>query len=83
MTAVGGDLGFMGDLAALVMAKTMSERVGDIRHRLPGDHLLVGLGATAGVLAPFNFNNAGNFRWRQSGRPTDDCPSCGTLRVAA
>jgi len=78
MTAVGGNLSLMGDLAAYATACTLMERIGDRGHLLPGDYAVVGLSATSGLASPFDFTEAGQLRWQPLSRPRADCPSCST-----
>ncbi len=78
MTAVGGDLSAIGDLAAKVVVGTLLDRAGYREHQLPGDHAIVALRGVPGLAAPFDAPHAGTLRWRDSVRPRPDCPSCAT-----
>lgn len=76
MTAVGGDLSTMGDLAAKITVATLLHRVGYREHQLPGDHAIVALRGVPGLGAPFDAPHAGTLRWREAASPRPDCPSC-------
>lgn len=78
MTAVGGNLSLIGDLAAYATACTLLERIGDRGHTLPGDYAVVGLSATPGLASPFDFTEAGHLRWQPMSKPRANCPSCST-----
>ena len=75
MTAVGSDLGLVGQLAAKVIVSTLLERRGLREHRLPHDHAILGLRDGSMLAAPFNVA-AGEVRWRDTPRPRSDCPTC-------
>ncbi|MFC7660281.1 HesA/MoeB/ThiF family protein [Pseudonocardia benzenivorans] len=52
MTAVGGDLHLVGQLTASIAVSTVLARAGSSGHRLPGEHLAVGLRTTGELAAP-------------------------------
>ncbi|MFF0578555.1 ThiF family adenylyltransferase [Streptosporangium saharense] len=76
MTAVGSDLFLVGDLAAKVTISTALEAAGNFVHRLPGEHLTVGLQARRGWTGPFDLGYTGNIRWTPATPPRTDCPTC-------
>ncbi|WP_051362486.1 ThiF family adenylyltransferase [Amycolatopsis thermoflava] len=77
MTAVGSDLFLVGDLAAKVTVSTALETAGNFAHRLPGEHLTIGLQARRGWTGPFDLGYTGNMRWTPAVPPRADCPTCG------
>jgi len=77
MTAVGSDLFLVGDLAAKLTVSTVLETAGNFAHRLPGEHLTIGLQASRGWTGPFDLGYTGNMRWTPAGPPRPDCPTCG------
>jgi hypothetical protein len=77
MTAVGGDLGLVGELAAKVSVATMLEPLGFREQRLPGDQMTIALQPKPGMAAPFDLECAGEVRWRELPEPRPDCPTCG------
>ncbi len=77
MTAVGGDLGLVGQLAAKATISTMLEDLGRRDQRLPGDHAIIGLQPKPGMAPPFDIEFASELRWRCLPAPRDDCPTCG------
>jgi molybdopterin/thiamine biosynthesis adenylyltransferase len=76
MTAVGGDLGLVGQLAAKAAVATLLQARGHGDQRLPGDHAVLGLRPRPGLAEPFNIEFAGEIRWRQLPPPRRDCPTC-------
>lgn len=76
MTAVGGDLGLMGQLAAKAVVATLLETKGDWGQRLPGDHAVVGLNPVPDLPSPFDIERPGEIRWWPVGPPRADCPTC-------
>lgn len=74
MTAVTGDLGLIGDIAAKVTVATLLPRHWE--QRLPGGHLVVGLRPKPGRRPPFRMDHAGEVRWSELPSPVADCPSC-------
>jgi molybdopterin/thiamine biosynthesis adenylyltransferase len=78
MTAVGGDLATMGDLAAKITVATLLDRAGYREHQLPGDHAIVVLRGLPGLAAPFDAPHAATLRWRDAASPRPGCPSCAT-----
>jgi molybdopterin/thiamine biosynthesis adenylyltransferase len=77
MTAVGGDLGLVGELAAKALVGTLLERRGFHDQRLPADHAIVGLRPGPRRAAPFDIEHAGEIRWHPTGPSRADCPCCG------
>jgi hypothetical protein len=78
MTAVGGDLHLVGQLAAKLAVGTMLERGGDRSQMAGGDVLLVGLRPVPDLAPPFDFERMLDVRWRDLPAPRDTCPVCGT-----
>ena len=77
MTAVPPDLNLIGTLAAKVAVSTLLESLhGESAHRIPDEHLLVGLRANKGLQPPFDLERAGEFRWRAIPEPRSICPTC-------
>lgn len=79
MTAVGGDLGLVGAIAAKATVATVLEELGYRDQRLPGDHAIIGLQPKPGMAPPFDIEFAGELRWGHLPRPRDNCPTCGSL----
>ncbi|NJP97105.1 ThiF family adenylyltransferase [Nonomuraea sp. FMUSA5-5] len=77
MTAVGSDLFLIGNLAAKITVSTALEAAGHFAHRLPSEHLTVGLQACRGWTGPFDLGYTGNVRWAPATPPRADCPTCG------
>jgi molybdopterin/thiamine biosynthesis adenylyltransferase len=75
MTAVGGDLALVGQLAAKAIVATILERAGHHEQRLAGEHATVGLRPSADLPAPFNVA-LGEVRWREGHPPREDCITC-------
>lgn len=82
MTAVGGDLGLVGALAAKVTVATLLERGGDHSARLPGDQLLVALRPKPDLLPPFDMTATLEADWFRIGPPNPTCPDCGRPAVS-
>lgn len=78
MTAVGGDLGLVGQMAAKTAVATLLQAKGFGDQRLPGDHAVLGLRPMPGMAAPFDIEFAGEVRWRDLPPPRPDCPTCST-----
>jgi molybdopterin/thiamine biosynthesis adenylyltransferase len=78
MTAVTGDLGLVGQLAAKAAVATCLEPKGFRDQRLPGDHAVIGLRPLPGKPAPFNLEEAGKVSWTTLPPPRLDCPTCGS-----
>ncbi|MFD8500960.1 ThiF family adenylyltransferase [Amycolatopsis sp. NPDC059657] len=76
MTAVGGDLHLVGQLAAKATVATLLERRGQSDQKLPGEHMLIGLRPEAGWAPPFDFNHSGEIRWLPHTPPRPGCPTC-------
>lgn len=83
MTAVGGDLALVGQVAAKTVTATMLERRGHADQTLPGDHAVITLKAIPGMAAPFDRPRAGEVTWRQLPPPREQCPTCSTRDAAA
>ena len=77
MTAVGGDLMLVGQLAAKVCVATLLHARGFADQRLPGDHAVIALRPRLGMAEPFDMEFAGEIKWRHLPPPRDDCPTCG------
>ena len=78
MTAVGGDLGLVGQMAAKAAVATLLQAKGYRDQRLPGNHAVLGLRPVPGMAAPFDIEFAGDVRWRDLPPPRADCPTCST-----
>lgn len=76
MTAVTGDLGIVGDLAAKITVATLLEPLGFLDQRLAGDHAVMALRPKPLRAEPFDLQNAGELTWRPLPPPRADCPSC-------
>jgi ThiF family protein len=76
MTAVGGDLTLVGQLAAKTAVATLLQARGYADQRLPGDHAVVGLRPRPGMAEPFDIEFAGEISWRPLPPPRPDCPTC-------
>lgn len=77
MTAVGGDLAIVGQMAAKVAAATILESKGHRDQRLPGDQAVVALRPRANRAAPFDAQAALDVSWRAMSASRPDCPTCG------
>ena len=77
MTAVGGDLGLVGQLAAKASVATLLEEFGYREQRLAGDQAIIGLQPKPEMAAPFDLERAGEVRWRELPPPRPECPTCG------
>ncbi len=75
ITAVGGDLGLVGELAAKTLVATLLERHGHRDQALRDDYAILGL-KDVHVAAPFDVP-LGAVRWRPGPPRRADCPSCG------
>jgi len=78
MTAVGSDLGLVGQLAAKATVSTILEELGYPDQHLPGEHAVIGLRPKTNTAAPFDIERAGEVRWHELPPPRADCPTCGT-----
>jgi hypothetical protein len=76
MTAVGGDLGLIGQMAAKAAVATLLQAKGYRDQRLPGNHAVLGLRPAPGMAPPFDIEFAGEVRWRALPPPRPDCPTC-------
>ena len=77
MTAVGGDLHIIGQLAAKVAVATRLEHRGHADQRLPGEHAIVALRPRPGWAPPFDVSACAEMRWSDAASPLPDCPTCG------
>jgi molybdopterin-synthase adenylyltransferase len=75
MTAVGGDLALVGQLAAKAIVATILERAGHHEQRLAGEHATIGLRPSADLRAPFDVA-LGEVRWQEGYPPRADCITC-------
>jgi hypothetical protein len=80
MTAVGGDLGLVGQFAAKVAVATLLGGKGHADQRLPGDHAVLGLRPAPGMAAPFDVSYAGEVKWGAMPVVRPDCPTCAASR---
>jgi hypothetical protein len=76
MTAVGGDLHLVGQLAAKIAVATLLERSGQADQILPGELAIAALRPEPGRPAPFNLTFAGETGWSPAWTPLPGCPSC-------
>jgi hypothetical protein len=76
MTAVGGDLHLVGNLAAKIAVGTLLRAQGELDQTLVRDNLVIALRPTPGNAEPFDATRMLDQRWYQAGRPYDDCPAC-------
>jgi len=77
MTAVPPDLNLIGTLSAKVAVSTLLESLhGEPAHRIPDEHLLVGLRANKGLPPPFDLDRSGELRWRPIPKPRPSCATC-------
>ena len=77
MTAVGGDLHLVGQLAAKFAVATHLERRGHADQQLPGEQALIALRPRPGWAPPFDLTQCGDTRWALATPPLPDCPTCG------
>jgi molybdopterin/thiamine biosynthesis adenylyltransferase len=77
MTAVGGDLGVVGQLAAKMTVATILEPLGHRDQKLPGDQVVIPLRPRPGLASPFDLDTALDMRWRAHSDPRPDCLTCG------
>lgn len=75
MTAVGGDLALVGQLAAKVTVATILERAGHPEQTLPGEHATIGLRPSPDLPPPFKAG-LGEVRWEQGRPPRSGCVTC-------
>lgn len=78
MTAVGGDLALVGQLAAKATIATILEGKGHRDQRLLGDQAVISLRPRPGFAPPFDAEEAMEVRWRDLPDPRADCLTCGT-----
>lgn len=76
MTAVGGDLSLVADLAAKATVATILESKGHWAQRLPGEQALVALRPVPDLPEPFDFEFAGDIRWSPGWNHQSECPTC-------
>jgi molybdopterin/thiamine biosynthesis adenylyltransferase len=78
MTAVTGDLHWIGGLVAKTAVATLMARAGHRSLRPPSSHGLVGLQPLDGAPPPFDrVNRAGAVRWFPTAASRLECPTCG------
>ncbi len=75
MTAVGGDLALVGQLAAKVTVATILERAGHPEQRLPGEHATIGLRPSQDLPRPFDAG-LGEVHWVEGHPPQPHCITC-------
>lgn len=76
MTAIGGDLALMGQLAAKVAVATILERRGYRDQRLSSNHIIIGLRPDAEWVAPFDRSRVLDVGLGPVPVPDPDCPLC-------
>jgi hypothetical protein len=76
MTAVGGDLHLVGQLAAKVAVATLLEPRRHSDQVLGGEHAVVALRPQPGWASPFDVRRPGEIRWLPAGPPAPGCPTC-------
>lgn len=76
MTAVGGDLHLIGQLAAKITVATLLRAQGAVDQTLASDNLVIALRPAPGYADPFEATRVLDQKWYQAGRPFDDCPAC-------
>lgn len=76
MTAVGGDLHLIGQLAAKITIATLLRAQAELDQTLVDDNLVVALRPSPGYIEPFDATRVLDQRWYRAGRPYDDCPAC-------
>lgn len=76
MTAIGGDLAIVGQLAAKVAVATILEDRGHKDQALAGDHAVIGLRPTPGLQGPFDVGYSGEIKWNNIGSRRPGCPDC-------
>ncbi len=73
MSAVGGDLALVGQLAAKATIATILEGKGHRDQRLPGDQAVISLRPRPGFASPFDAEEAMEVRWRDLPDPRPEC----------
>jgi molybdopterin/thiamine biosynthesis adenylyltransferase len=76
MTAVGGDLTLVGQLAAKIVIATHLEGHGERAQTLPGDVMTIGLRPIPDLRAPFDLEHALEVKWRHLPPSRSACLSC-------
>ena len=76
MTAIGGDLALMGQLAAKAAVSTFLERLGHRDQRLSNNHLVVGLRPSLTWESPFDVARVLDVGSTSVPPPNPDCPLC-------
>jgi molybdopterin/thiamine biosynthesis adenylyltransferase len=79
MTAVGGDLALVGQVATKVTVATILEPLGHRDQRLPGDQVVIPLRPRPGLASPFDLDAALDLRWRALPDARPGCVTCGAL----
>jgi molybdopterin/thiamine biosynthesis adenylyltransferase len=77
MTAVGGDLTLVGQIAAKVSVSSLLERDGARSQALPGDVMTIALNPVPGLMKPFDLERCLAVEWRNLPLRRSSCPSCG------
>jgi len=76
MTAVGGDLHLVGQVAAKTSVATILERRGHSDQKIFGEHALIGLRPQVGWAPPFDLDHNNEIRWLPHQPPQPGCPTC-------
>lgn len=78
MTAIGGDLRLVADVAAKAAVGTLLERKGHFAQRLPDDVFTIGLRPVPGLGEPFDLERSCATRWSSLPTARPECPTCGS-----
>ena len=76
MTAVGGDLHLLGQLAAKITVATLLRAEGELDQTLVDDNLVIALRPSPGYADPFDGTRVLDQKWYRAGRPYGDCTAC-------
>lgn len=76
MTAVGGDLHLIGQLAAKIAVATLLRANGELDQTLVDDNLVIALRPSPGYAEPFAAARVLEQAWYPAGQPYEDCPAC-------
>lgn len=76
MTAVGGDLSLVGNMAAKVAVATILERKGHWAQRLPGEQVQVALRPLPDLPEPLDMETTLSLRWGPGWPSRQGCPTC-------